>query len=154
MKFIYAFRQLKSTYIQIFIYNMMATMTYQPYVPGSYNPFSMVSLYKQPICSYMNITIPRDWMKYVIGTNGYFFNVITHQSGVQYIWYHKSSNLIEIWGYSDEVINNAKERLQKRMNTICVEMLIKNGMYKKDEQNQLIRINHVKWADMEEEEEQ
>jgi len=44
--------------------------------------------------------------------------------------------------------------LQRRMNTICVEMLIKNGMYKKDEENQLIRINHVKWADMEEEDEQ
>jgi hypothetical protein len=98
----------------------------------------------------MSITIPRDWMKYVIGTNGYFFNVITHQSCVQYIWYHKSSNLIEIWGYCDEFINNAKERLQKRMNTICVEMLIKNGMYKRDAENQLTRINHVKWADMNE----
>ena len=38
------------------------------------------------------------------------------------------------------------------MNTICVEMLIKNGMYKRDNEYQLIRINNVKWADMNDDE--
>lgn len=120
------------------------------FIPGVYNPTCMFTPTKPMICKYVNITIPSDWMKHVIGNNGYYFYVITHQSNVSYIWYHNHTQLIEIWGTSHETLYDAEIRLKNRMNHICLKMLYKNGMIDNDGK----RIEKVKWSDIEEDDDE
>jgi hypothetical protein len=115
------------------------------------------------ICKYVNITIPSDWMKHVIGNNGYYFYVITHQSNVSYIWYHNHTQLIEIWGTSHETLYDAEIRLKNRMTHICLKMLYKNGMIDNDGkrieaestevQSKETTVQKVMWSDVEDDEE-
>jgi hypothetical protein len=110
---------------------------------GKYNPNSMFQ--QQPmICRFVNITIPGDWMKYVIGKNAHYFNAITYQSGTTYIWYHNHINMIEIWGPSTQTLDNAETRLIERMTYICVNMLTKSGMWKNN-----TPVKKVLWGDIE-----
>ena len=120
------------------------------FIPGVYNPTCMFTPTNSMYCRYVNITIPGDWMKHVIGSNGYYFYVITHQSNVSYIWYHNHTQLIEIWGTSHETLYDAEIRLKNRMNHICLKMLYKNGMIDNDGK----RIEKVKWSDIEEDDDE
>ena len=79
--------------------------------PGIYNP--------PATCYYMEVrlTIKPEYMKYVIGSNGKYFNAITKAAGVEYIWYVREKNIIEVWGPIHNLCNAVK-RLQDRMELI------------------------------------
>ena len=108
-----------------------------------YNPMSMFINNTPKQCRFVKCTIPGDWMKFVIGSQGYYFKVITQQSGCAYIWYHKHLDMIEVWGDSLHQVQNATDRLQKRMMHICTVMLTNNGMLKDGK-----RVEKVMWGDM------
>lgn len=112
------------------------------FVSGKYNPCSMMTNGKDSYCRFVKITIPADWMKYVIGNAGFYFNAITHQSKCSYIWFHKDNGVIEVWGSTSEAVDNATQRLIKRMEHICLEILTKNGMMKNGKRCK------VMWADI------
>ena len=114
------------------------------FVSGVYNPPSMMIANMPKQCKFVHTTIPADWMKYVIGNNGYYFNAITYQSGCSYIWFHKEINMIEIWGVSMQNLQNAETRLLERMEYICIEVLTRNGMMK-DGKNVMKKVS---WADI------
>ena len=133
------------------------------FIPGVYNPTCMFTPTKHMYCRYVNITIPGDWMKHVIGSNGYYFYVITHQSNVSYIWYHNHIKMIEIWASSYDALNDAENRLKNRMNHICLKMLYKSGMI--DDEGKRIEkvqstevqpketiVKKVRWSDVEDDE--
>lgn len=115
------------------------------FTSGVYNPLGRLHTYKGIYCKLMDITIPADWMKFVIGQNGYYFNAITHQSNTSYIWYHAKLKKIEIWAYDKAAILDAEHRLNERMAHICVQMLTNNGMWKDGKPLK----NKVRWADVE-----
>lgn len=133
----------------------MAVVTNQvmTFASGVYNPYTHIVLSEKPICTIMEITIPIDWMKFVIGKEGKFFNVITYQAGVQYIWYHKNTKMVEIWGYSDVSINDAVKRIKDRMDRICLNMLTNSGMYRVNDNGEHERVLHVKWSDIRDDDE-
>jgi hypothetical protein len=68
----------------------------------------------------MNVSIHPALMKFVIGTNGYYFYAITKASGACYIWYHRHLNMIELWG-TPHAIMNAETRLSMRCEYISQE---------------------------------
>ena len=118
-----------------------------PFVSGQYNPHSMISLQEPRYCRFLNVTIPADWMKYVIGSKGYYFKVITYQSGCSYIWFHKNENKIELWANNMNSLYDAEKRLLERMANICVEVLTNRGMMKDGKPV----MKKMMWADVEEE---
>lgn len=68
----------------------------------------------------INVMIDKDLMKYVIGKNGICFKAITHQvNGVLYIWYNSENMTIEVWGMYDECIDEAIDRINKRIKLIA-----------------------------------
>lgn len=75
--------------------------------PGLYNP---------PIAHYSEVKcdLPEDLIKKLIGRNGYYFNVITKVSKVNYLWFDNQRKVIEIWGPMIH-LENAKRRLIERM---------------------------------------
>lgn len=134
------------------------------FIPGVYNPTCMFTPEKPMYCRYVNITIPSDWMKHVIGSNGYYFYVITHQSNVSYIWYHNHIKMIEIWATTYDALNDAENRLKNRMNHICWKMLYNNGMIDNDGkriekvqstevQPKETIVRKVRWSDVEDDDE-
>lgn len=134
------------------------TAIYQhPIIPGVYNPpvgIQVCTVQNIPIAQipisvrYIPVLIPSVYMKYVIGTSGYYFNAITRASKVDYIWYHQESNMIEIRGF-EGYMNDAENRLISRMKYIestVLKNILKtivpppvSNVQKKTE----------KWADME-----
>jgi polyribonucleotide nucleotidyltransferase len=114
------------------------------FVSGTYNPRSMFVPTNQPMhCKFINTTIPGDWMKYVIGNNGHYFNAITYQSKCSYIWFHKDNAMIEIWGSTEDAIADAERRIKDRMDYICVQVLTNNGLMKNGKP-----VTKVMWADI------
>ena len=75
------------------------------YSPGVYNP---------PNCFYtqLEITLNESEMRQLIGKNGCNFNLLTHNSNSQYIWWNKSKKVIEIWG-NNYYLLSAKVYVQK-----------------------------------------
>jgi hypothetical protein len=61
--------------------------------------------------------IPKKNMPYIIGKDGKVFKSITHNTGVDYIFWLKSQNLITIWGYHD-LLPYALKRIQDRINYV------------------------------------
>jgi hypothetical protein len=126
-----------------------------PVVTGVYNPpvgiqvksINNVLIANIPIgIKFIPVIIQGDYMKYVIGTNGYYFNGITKASKVDYIWYHKEINMIEIRGF-EGYMNDAVARINARMEHI------KNAMISKSvEEVSVAKIEtnnkNSKWADM------
>ena len=104
-------------------------------------------------CRFLDSTIPADWMKFVIGNNGYYFKAITHQSGCSYIWFHKDQNKVELWANNMESLYDAERRLRERMAHICIEVLTTRGMMK---EGKPVFTNtepkKVMWADVEDDE--
>ena len=62
-------------------------------------------------------TIPEDKIAQIIGNNGKIFKAISHQSGVDYIYWIKEKNIIEVWGY-EHLLPNAVERIFNRINLV------------------------------------
>ena len=57
-------------------------------------------------------------MGHVIGTQGYFFNIITKHSGASYIWYDEDSNTIEVWGKTSRIVKDAEKKVIKRIRMV------------------------------------
>uniref|UniRef100_A0A6C0BPG4 Uncharacterized protein n=1 Tax=viral metagenome TaxID=1070528 RepID=A0A6C0BPG4_9ZZZZ len=122
-----------------------------PVVTGVYNPpvgiqvksINNVLIANIPIgIKFIPAIIQGDCMKYVIGTNGYYFNGITKASKVDYIWYHKEINMIEIRGF-EGYMNDAVARINARMEHIKNAMISKSVDGNTETKNQ-----KLKWADM------
>ena len=77
--------------------------------PGQYCPPANM-FYSQIVC-----TLDKNKVKEFIGKNGYLFKRITRYSGVKYLWYDNSRNMIEIWGPTDETILSAFKQVTKHM---------------------------------------
>ena len=136
-------QQLDKTYTTVDMSTAIA-MSSSTFVSGRYNPQSMILNTESPsLCKRVQISIPVDWMKYVIGKAGYYFNAITYQSGCSYIWFHKEEGYIEVWGSTQDSLDDAEERLIKRMDHICIQILTKNGMIKDGKP-----VKKVMWADI------
>jgi hypothetical protein len=80
------------------------------FVSGVYNPPTIA-------CKFINVSVPHEWMKFVIGRNGYYFNAITRASKTSYIWYHAHIKMIEVRGPMWALVN-AERRLVDRMEYI------------------------------------
>lgn len=133
-----------------------------PIVPGVYNPpvgIQVCTTQNIPIAQipisvrYVPVLVPNVYMKFVIGTNGYYFNAITRASKVDYIWYHQESNTIEIRGF-EGYMNDAENRLISRMkhieNTVLKNIL--KSIVLPDEVHAPAPVEEKKtekWADME-----
>lgn len=129
-------------------FTTMALLHSTQFVSGLYNPMSiLLKIPPQVIRKFIPITIPVDWMKFVIGKKAQFFNAITYQSGTYYIWFHKSTEMIEILGPSNIHVTNAEQRLVNRMKRICVENLTKQGIWENDKPKMEIK-KKVMWADI------
>ena len=96
------------------------------FTTGVYNPPKVVMLNNIPIPTftrYVKISVSQEHMKYVIGTQGYYFNAITRCSGAMYIWYHKDKGVIEIVGCLG-ALANAEARFYaptpSKMDKVCV----------------------------------
>jgi hypothetical protein len=128
-----------------------------PIIPGVYNPPVGIQVYTTqniPIAQipisvrYVPVLVPSVYMKFVIGTNGYYFNAITRASNVDYIWYHKESNVIEIRGF-EGYMNEAENRLISRMKYI-ESTVIKNILNSiVTPEVPITQKKTEKWADME-----
>ena len=95
------------------------------FTTGVYNPPKVVMLNNIPIPTftrYVKISVSQEHMKYVIGTQGYYFNAITRCSGAMYIWYHKDKGVIEIVGCPG-ALANAEARLKSRMDDISNKVI-------------------------------
>ena len=135
------------------------TAIYQhPIIPGVYNPpvgIQVCTVQNIPIAQipisvrYIPVLIPSVYMKYVIGTSGYYFNAITRASKVDYIWYHQESNMIEIRGF-EGYMNDAENRLISRMKYIestVLKNILKTIVPPPPVSN--VQKKTEKWADME-----
>lgn len=130
-----------------------------PIIPGVYNPpvgIQVCTIQNIPIAHipisvrYIPALIPSMYMKFVIGTNGYYFNAITRASKVDYIWYHQESNMIEIRGF-EGYMTDAENRLISRMKYIESTVLknILSNIVLPEAQKPVIQNETKKWADME-----
>mgnify|MGYP003628998977 FL=1 len=71
--------------------------------------YSSPTVYAPPIgkAHYRHFVAPDEWldkMKLIIGRAGCNFIKATRRSGCSYIWYHKDTHLIEIWGPFDKIM--------------------------------------------------
>jgi len=51
-------------------------------------------------------------MRQLIGKNGCNFKFLTKKYSLQYVWWNKKNNVIELWGKNENLLN-AKEGIQK-----------------------------------------
>jgi hypothetical protein len=136
-----------------------------PFTSGIYNPpqYHVYDHQQLPLCvTYIPVNIPSELMKFVIGTNGYYFNAITHASRVAYIWYHTNINVIEIRGVY-YCLNDAINRLNQRMQYIYeLNNQLQHMDDNKEEDNSadipqepkpVVLGKDIKWADIEEDDE-
>lgn len=71
-------------------------------------------VYDPPVgkAHYRHFQMPEDWephIKQIIGKDGCNFIKATKRSGCMYIWHHRDTNLIEIWGSHNKVMNGEKQ---------------------------------------------
>ena len=60
---------------------------------------------------YRHFKMPDEWedkMKLIIGRDGCNFIKATRRSGCKYIWHHRDTNIIEVWGPIDKVMRGEK----------------------------------------------
>lgn len=77
--------------------------------------------YNPPISHYRHIRMNKqlDPLR-IMGKEGHVFKKITEKSGVDYIWWNKETNVIEIWGphhrlmYADSLINSRIRFIENR----------------------------------------
>lgn len=58
-----------------------------------------------------------NYIKYLIGRNGFNFKEITRKSGVSFIWYNTQSHGVQIWGLPDDIVT-AKSMLMIKVKEI------------------------------------
>ena len=75
------------------------------YAPGVYNPPN--GFYTQ-----LDVYLNESEMRQLIGKNGCNFKYLTNMMELQYIWWNKKSNVIELWGRNYDLIT-AKSYIQK-----------------------------------------
>ena len=80
---------------------------------------SNIGRYNPPIAHYTEIKcdLEENQIKRLIGRNGFFFNIITKASKVNYLWYDNQRRTIEIWGPMG-CLAEAKTRLLDRIERI------------------------------------
>jgi hypothetical protein len=93
-------------------------------VPNQYyggNP----GVYTPPMdCHYTQLPtngVTDDIMKISIGRNGKVFKAITRQANVNYIWYNKDNNYVEIWG-PEKNLPDAYKRVFDRIQKIITKV--------------------------------
>ena len=60
---------------------------------------------------YRHFKMPEEWedkIRLIIGRDGCNFIKATQRSGCKYIWHHRDTNIIEVWGPKDKVIKGEK----------------------------------------------
>jgi hypothetical protein len=72
-----------------------------------------VTTYDPPIgrAHYRHFKVPDEWkdvIKLSIGREGCNFIRATKRSGCKYIWHHRDTDIIEVWGPQDKVIRGEK----------------------------------------------
>jgi hypothetical protein len=77
--------------------------------PGKYNP--PIGYYTQISCASV---AKRDY-KHLVGGDGYFIDVMTYRSAVDYIWLNKEKKIFEIFSEVEGSLENAKERLLEKI---------------------------------------
>jgi len=84
------------------------------------NEIDSISSYNPPSAHYSQVTCDMSdkQIKKLIGKNGFYFNVITKASKVNYLWFDNQRKVIEIWGPMDH-LEDAKKRLITRMQDIA-----------------------------------
>tara|TARA_B100000405_G_scaffold162409_1_gene113369 strand:- start:84 stop:389 length:306 start_codon:yes stop_codon:yes gene_type:complete len=80
---------------------------------GQYNP--PVAHYTQVKCNLQDELIRK-----LIGKNGYYFNIITRASKVNYLWYDNQRKVIEVWGPMNRLAD-AKTRISERIRKISTK---------------------------------
>lgn len=83
---------------------------------NTYNPpreFPMTSIPAQ---------FETDVLKQVIGRDGCYFKQITEQTGVKYIWHHRDTQMIEVWG-PEQSISLAVSSIQYRFYLVLMKMV-------------------------------
>jgi polyribonucleotide nucleotidyltransferase len=111
--------------------NMTSNQKYTEIISGEYSPptnthYTQIDLFGKN----------EEIMKIVIGKHGKVFKAITHQSGVQYIWYNIEHNRIEIWGPEDK-LQDAYTRLITRLYDINSKVLSGTIKLKKEETTEM-----------------
>jgi len=73
--------------------------------PGVYSP---------PNCFYtqLAISLNESEMRQLVGKNGCNFKYLTNAANLQYVWWNKNTNVIELWGKSYDLLS-AKVYIQK-----------------------------------------
>lgn len=88
------------------------------------NPNS--GIYTPPInCHYTQLStsgVDDSIMKISIGRNGKVFKAITRQANVNYIWYHKDKQIVEIWG-PERNLPDAYKRIFDRIQKIITKVV-------------------------------
>lgn len=82
------------------------------------------AVYDPPLgrAHYRHFKMPEEWedkIKLIIGRDGCNFIKATQKSGCKYIWHHRDTNIIEVWGPRDKVMKGEKcvrEMAQKYLN--------------------------------------
>ena len=82
------------------------------------------AVYDPPVgrAHYRHFKMPEEWgdkIKLIIGREGCNFIKATQKSGCKYIWHHRDTNIIEVWGPKDKVMDGEKcvrEIAQKYLN--------------------------------------
>ncbi len=93
---------------------------YEKPARGVYNP----PLNREFIGVYVK-GIDDQTMYKIIGKDGKVFKAISHQTGVDYIFWLKSEEMIAIWGFA-ESLPHAVNRIQQRINLILSNDLTYN----------------------------
>ncbi len=81
--------------------------------PGVYTPPNNCHYTQLPITG-----VSDEIMKISIGRSGKVFKAITHQSSVNYIWYNKEKNFVEIWGPENNLPDALKRVFDRIQNII------------------------------------
>lgn len=82
---------------------------------NTYNPplnFPMVSI---------PLHFEADVIKQVIGRDGCYFKQITEQTGVKYIWHHRDTHMVEVWG-PEQCLSLAVSSIQYRVYMTLIKM--------------------------------
>lgn len=74
--------------------------------------------YDPPIAHYTQLDVSdysEEQILTLIGKGGKGFYNLTKKIGVEYIWWNRERNVVEIWGSFDALYNGAKDKLSSLM---------------------------------------
>lgn len=104
--------------------NMNISCPFLPHETPMYNPCietPLKGVYNPPInrdFTALNVAgIDDELMYMIIGKDGIVFKAISHQTGVDYIFWLKEQKMIAVWGWSDS-LPYAVRRLEDRIHLV------------------------------------